>query len=251
MNNLKPNIDPNKFRINGLISGDIYNPNNGRNFHEPTQKKLQAEFDALEQIDPNKPEHSRELNAIGPKWLFDEANPTRKALFSKMVRYDPNHKTLVTGCYKGDPDELDLISCKHRRYGDIKWRTRAGTHPNNVLLIKAYSDTGNLFFVEGHHDALTALLLGLDFIMIPSSGYRCVDPKALQNVLVGRNVVFLVEDEAAYKCMYRFAEQIMDIAYSVTLKQLGKTGKNKKKVDLSDFVQSCSSQSEVYDGLYD
>ena len=50
--------------------------------------------------------------------------------------------------------------------------------------------------------------------------------------------------------MYRFAEQIMEMADSVTLKQLGKTDKNKKKVDLSDFVQRCSSSLEVYDALY-
>lgn len=250
MSSLKPNIDPEKFRIDGPEFEGTYNPDCIGKVYAPSKKKLQSEFDAFERIDPNKPEHSRELKAIGPKWIFDQANPTRKALFSKMVRYDPKHKTLVTGCYNGDPAELDLISYKHRRYGDIKWRTRAGTHPNSVLLIRVYSDTGKIFFVEGHHDALTALLLGIDFVMIPSSGYRCNNPEILSEIVKGMEIVFLVEDKSAYSCMYRLAEQVVEMAYSVTMKQLGQAVIG-NKVDLSDFVESCSSQSEVYDDLYD
>ena len=249
MSSLKPNIDPEKFRINGLEFGDTYDPDYSGKIYEPTREKLQAEFDDFEQIDPNKPEHSRELNAVGPKWLFEEANPTRKALFFEMVRYDPKHKTLVTGCYNGDPADLDLISYKHRRFGNIKWRTRVDIMFFWVPLIRVYSDTGKIFFIEGHHDALTALLLGIDFVMVPSSGYRCSNPEILNGIVKGMDIVFLVEDKPAYVCMFRLAEQLRESAYSVTIKLLGKAGID-NKVDLSDLVQSCSSQSEVYDELY-
>jgi hypothetical protein len=151
----------------------------------------------------------------------------------------------VAGIFNNDGDDLrfELISYKRRRMGKIKWMTRKGTHPNNMPFVRIYRDDTPIYVVEGHHDMLTAILLGLDFVMLPTAGFR--DANIIKNALLDANVVFIVEDERAYHCMFGLALKIEDIARRITLVELS----NKQKYDLSDFVMSKNSIEEVIDEL--
>jgi hypothetical protein len=99
--------------------------------------------------------------------------------------------------------------------------------------------------IEGHRDMLSAILLGLDVIMLPYAGFRLKEPTAMQKEVASRDVVFIVEDEAAFKCMHRVAKSIQPYASAITMMSFAKG----RKVDLSDCVRTKNSIREVIDGL--
>ncbi len=130
--------------------------------------------------------------------------------------------------------------------GGVKWRTRARTSPNGTAFVRIYSEKNTIFVVEGHKDALTAILLGLNFIMVPYAGYRNPKPASIQEEVRGRNVVFLVEDNQAFACMKKLAIQLAETAGSIVLRQFGSLG---MKTDLSDYVQQFKSIEAVRNAL--
>jgi len=237
MSKLTPNIDISLFKLDGFDTATYSSSSE----EDICLKQLQKEFDTFEHIDYSKQRHKKELLAMFPEWLIENANPIDRELFQFMSRYDKKHNTFVAGIFNNSGDDLrfELISSKRRRVGKIKWMTRKGTHPNNMPFVRIYRDDTPIYVVEGHHDMLTAILLGLDFVMLPTAGFR--DADIIKNALLDANVVFIVEDERAYHCMFGLALKIEDIARRITLVELS----DEQKYDLSDFVMSKNSIEEV------
>lgn len=196
-------------------------------------EQIEAEF---MRFSPDVPRD--ELTAFAPGWLLESADQADRDLFGAMLRYDERNHTAITGCYDNQPFNMQIISYKRRRFNGGKWITRKGTHPNGTPFIRIYSDDQPVTIIEGHHDALTAALLGLDFIMLPTASYRggiAVDE------VKGRTLRFIVEDGAAYKTMRRIAEELEPHAGNIELKQL----RRGSKMDLSDFAETCRSIEEA------
>lgn len=184
-----------------------------------------------------------ELTAIVPGWLLESADQADRDLFHSMLRYDERNRTAVTGCYDNQPLNMQIISYKRRRFNGGKWITRKGTHPNSTLFIRIFTDDQPVIVAEGHRDALAAALLGLDLIMVPTASYR----GGIQGDEVrGRDLLFIVEDAAAYKTMLRIAEDLEPHANGITLKQL----RRGEKMDLSDLTEQSKSIQEVRSCLY-
>jgi len=242
MSNLKPNIDTSLFKLNDtdLISdSNQYSPSTSSDISLDTLKK---EFDSFERIDIEDESHKKELDAMFPGWLIPQASKRDLKRFMTMSRYDRKKDIFVGGCFENAPWYCNLVSYKRRRLPAGKWITRKGTHPNSSLFFVIYPDAKPIFFVEGIHDALTAVLLGINFIMIPYSGYKCGDPSHLKREVEGRDVVFLVEDGAAYSCMSRVAGQIDNSARSIMLLELDDT---KEKMDVSEYIRKYKTIQEV------
>jgi len=163
-----------------------------------------------------------------------------------MSKYDNRNQTFVAGCFDNQPFDFKLISYKPRVKDGVKWKTRAGTSPNGTPFVRIFTDEGTVYVLEGHRDALTAVLLGLDFIMIPYAGFRVKEPSVLQDEVSDRDLVFIVEDKAAYECMVKVAEYLKVTAKSICLIELRDT---EEKVDLSDYVENFNTIQEVIDGL--
>ncbi len=163
-----------------------------------------------------------------------------------MSRFDRRSNSFVVGCFENQPFDFVLLSYKWRYKDGIKWKTRAGTSPNSTPLVRIYTDNEPIYIIEGHRDSLTAVLLGLDFIMIPYAGFKLREPGNLQKEVDGRDVIFLVEDGAAYKCMYEVAEQLKETANRIQLIELSDSD---RKMDLSDFAQQYNHIQEVKDVL--
>ena len=115
-----------------------------------------------------------------------------------------------------------MISYKRRRLNGGKWITAKGTHPNNQCLLsnKARTDKdGNLldhiYIVEGHHDFLTAVLLGIDVLMIPTVSYKSFTEYEI-SVFTGRDVIFIPDwkedDTSGVDTMVALAKQVEDTA---------------------------------------
>ena len=243
MSKLKPRIDLNLYKIDPSMMGD-------RKCHSSCKpiphKRLEREFNEFSRLDWNNPRHREALLELFPEYLIYDCHETDWRLFDSMGRYDERHSTFVAGCFDNQPLDFRLISYKWRFKDGVKWKTRAGTSPNSTPLLRIFTDRQTLYVIEGHRDSLTAVLLGLDFIMIPYAGFRLKDSAALREEVAGRNLVFIVEDEAAHECMKKVAEELKETARSIRFIQLDDTD---GKVDLSDYVQRFNTIQEVLDGL--
>ncbi len=243
----KPNINPSLYKLD---YGEAMQGGDSLIQTKDSQKipliNVKCEFDSFEQINLKNEKHKSEMLSMFPIYLIKDADQADKDLLHTMIRYDKHNHTFVVGCFENQPMDFKLISYKYKMLGGVKWRTRGGTSPNGIALVRIYSDQEPVFVLEGHKDSLTAILLGLDFIMLPYAGYRNPEPVDLQKEVLGRDVVFLVEDEPAHKCMRRLSKSFAETANSIVLKQLGDTG---MKVDLSDYIQQFNSIEEATNGL--
>ncbi len=243
MSSLKPNIDA---RLFSLTQEQIASGTSKHYDSRPVSlERLEKEFYALERIEQTDKKHEKALFDLFPQHLLDTCDKTDWQLFLAMSRYDRRSDTFATGCYDNQPLDFKLISYKWQMKDGIKWKTRAGSSPNGTLFIRIFTDDRTIYVVEGHRDALTAILLGLDFIMVPYAGFKLADSFSLQKEVAGREVVFIVEDKAAFKCMFKIAQSIEDSVSSITMMSLAKG----QKVDLSDYVRTKNSIEEIIDEL--
>jgi|GEM_PF-1002341 len=201
-------------------------------------RAAKMEFDGFAAIDHKHPAHLEEIAAVVPLWAYYQAHNADRALFHHLARYDRYRATLAVACYANKKVEMRFIGYKWRRYHTqdgktIKWMARKGTRPNKEAFIRIYTDDRPVFVVEGHHDMLTAILLGMDFVMLPTASFRG-DIGGILEETRGRRVIFLVEDEAAYKAMRPLAEELdaYDPNREIVLTQLERGD----KCDLSDFI---------------
>ena len=209
---------------------------------------LWREFDSFERIDRQKPEHLEALEELFPRYLFHECMDEDWQEFRRAARYDPKHGCLVAGCYDSLATNAPLVSYKHRKIGTVKWKVRAGTHPNHVLYLRILSPDRPIYGVEGHHDMLSALLLGIDFIMLPTAGYRLREAEKLKQMIEERQLVFLVEDKPAFTCMGNLAHELEDAVSSIVLRTFND---GSSKMDLSDFLFSQPGIKEALHALED
>jgi len=208
-------------------------------------EEARREFDAMERVNLHNPHHLVELNAVAPFWLYSQATVQDRAMFLDMVRYDRFNATLVTACIDGNARDFRFIGYKWRRrtFSDgriSKWHARKGTHPNRHPFIRIQRNDGPIYIVEGHHDALTAILMGLDFVMIPTAAYQG-ETESIERETRGRPLRFIVEDEKAYRTMKPLAHALDDGKREITLRQF----RRGEKCDLSQFVEGFNSLQEV------
>lgn len=242
MGELKPNIDTSLFKID---SACMYSRNRSGNITSIPLEQVEKEFNGLEAIDMSDSEQQKALDALFPDYLIKTCDDADWQLFRSMGRYDRNNHTFVTGCFENQDMKFKLISYKWRHKDNIKWKTRAGTSPNGSLFIRIFSEDRTVYVVEGHRDSLTAVLLGLDFIMIPYAGFKLKDTALLRKEVSDRKVVFIIEDQAAFNCMCPLALAIEDISDEIVLIQL----MTEEKCDLSDFVMKNNCIEEMIYGL--
>lgn len=202
---------------------------------------LLAEFDKFDVIQWDNEAHKKELLELAPEWLYKEANKEDLAFFLSVVRYDKQHNTLVSKWLDNKPFSYDFITYKHRRKGQNKWVNRAGTHPNSTVFGRTLKESDVCYIVEGMHDALTAILLGINFVALPTTSYS--NYEAFKTQFDGaKKVIYIAEDVQGYKCM-----KTLDAIEKGQILSL--TQSKETKVDLSDFVMSKKSICEVIDGL--
>ena len=178
-------------------------------------KQMEKEIDGLNhslETFKNR-EYREECLEIAPLWLYKEASTEALELFRKMTAWDKKNQTIIILIFNY---EGELISFKRRRFMGAKWVTRKSTHPNHQCINGIHSDYGPIYVVEGHHDALTAMLLRQDeinsfnFLMIPTVSYVHFN-EVEQSLLSGRDVYFLPDlgdkDNGSIKGMTKLAKQ--------------------------------------------
>lgn len=196
------------------------------------------------------PDYAKEALAIAPMWLYQQASQEAIKDFRDITTYDYKNKTIVIKIHDYDGK---LISYKRRRLNDIKWASAKDTHPNRQCLINnsAISDKdGNflrhIYVVEGHHDYLTATVLGIDVLMIPTVNYRLFTDYEM-SILKNRDVIFIPDWEedkmSGVDTMSVLAQQASDVARNAKVFSLPLFLEKQsitfesKKLDLSEVVE--------------
>ena len=200
------------------------------------------ELNRFEQVTFANKNHKNELLEIAPIWLFKEAVEADINLFKSLVSYDYINKTLVCKCMD-NMNGLDINFCgyKRRRYNGGKWVNAKGSKVNNIAFIRIFTDNGCIYVVEGYHDLLTAILLGLDFIALPCAKFKNLSYFDAHN-LQSRHIIFICEDKTGYDGMLPIANYLTLTASHIELISLST---NHEKMDLSDYVSNFSNKEEV------
>jgi archaellum biogenesis ATPase FlaH len=123
----------------------------------------------------------RELLAIAPEHVYDEAKEEDKKAFFEIIKYDRHHDT---ACILMRDEHKISRSLRYRRFkkkdefGDftgeiIKWGAHKGTQSSFPYIRIKNNDI--VLIVEGTHDYLTAILAGYNVIALPSSNFQLSD----------------------------------------------------------------------------
>lgn len=197
-------------------------------------------------------DYRSEALSICPLSVFQQAKPKAIELFKNLTTYDFKNNTLVIKIhdYQGK-----LISYKRRRLNGGKWITAKDTHPNKQCLKSITSKDNHIYIVEGHHDFLTAVLLNIDVLMIPTVNYKSFNDYEV-SLLKNRDVIFIADykddDMSGVEIMRTLAKQIGSVArnakvFSLPLflesENISFTG---NKLDLSEVVELWSDGLEAF-----
>lgn len=198
------------------------------------------------------PDYKKEVLNICPLWVFKQASPASIKLFKSLTSYDFKNKTLVIKIHNYDGK---LISYKRRRLNSGKWVTAKNTHPNKQCLANITSENNHIYIVEGHHDFLTAILLGIDVLMIPTVNYKSFTDYEI-SLLKNRDVIFIADykkdDFSGVDCMRNLAKQIGSIVKNAKVFSLPLFLENEhidftgNKLDLSEVVELWTDGLEAF-----
>jgi len=205
-----------------------------------TSGQLQKEFNNFEKLTMSNPKHKEELLNVFPYWLYEAANKEDLELFLSIARYDKRNNILVAGWYKNSVLDFEMVTYKRRRFNGGKWINRKDTSPNQISFSRVYDEAKPIYILEGMRDALAGILLGLNFIAIATTSFRNYED-INQSIKPTDEVILLCEDQQGYKAM----KQIKDNLITKNAKLVSLTTSKDTKMDLSDFVMSCKSRSEV------
>ncbi len=209
---------------------------------EISSEQLQMEFNQFERLNKRNSKHLEELFNVVPEYLLKEANKDDLSLFMSCIRYDNQNKTLVAGWYKNSLFDFEMVTYKRRRINGGKWINRKNTHPNSTAFNRIFDDTKPVYIVEGARDALTSILLGLNFIAIPTTSFKNVE--AIQSLIKPYDeVIFICEDMAGYEAMSNLANSIPNSRLVTFVKS------KDEKIDLSDYVNSCKTIEGVQNAI--
>ncbi len=198
-------------------------------------------------------QYKNEALAITPLWVWQQASKEAIDLFKSVTTYDNRNHTLIG---KIHDYEGKLISYKRRRYGKSgKWITAKDTHPNKQCLVSIKNDGLNVYVVEGIHDYLTAILLGLNVVAIPTVNYQKFTEHEL-SLFIGRDLILIADydfkNDSGIRCMQNLANQVNEISNATKVFNLVKFLENENisfsgnKLDLSEVVELWTDGLEAF-----
>ena len=122
------------------------------------------------------------LEPILPIKKLQTATKEAKKAFMEVVRYDPYHESIAVKLL--DDTRTNILTIKHRtkKGFDGKWIAYKGSKANANAQIQIVDNLEPIFILEGTHDYLTAILLGINFIALPYKHYMQFTPNELETL---------------------------------------------------------------------
>ncbi|WP_024786792.1 MULTISPECIES: hypothetical protein [unclassified Lebetimonas] len=250
----------------GLSDSEVKIPKIEIKIQEPayrTQEELRKIWDSfipLYALDSKKA--SEIISRIIPIEYFKTAREEDRDEFLEVVRYDKKLDELValTKTPKGE-----ILSIRHRRKGGIKWKALSKTQANKYSQIRITDESDPVFIIEGTHDYLTAILLGINFIALPSKNYKTFKVDEL-SLLKGNKWDFIVlpdldyknEQDESYKKLKKelqqniinLIQQLEPVGRSISVWDLRKKFSHFKDIEKVKDLSDLCSISDLYDSVY-
>jgi len=235
----------NSFKDNSTIEIQNYTPRPQKKevgvYDDVSEVQLNKEFDYFEKLTFSNINHKRELLATTTLWLCREANEKDLEFFLSLTRYDSKNNILVMKWCENSILDLLIVTYKRRRFNSGKWVNRSNTHPNNTIFYRIVKNNSKIYILEGARDALNAILLGIDFIAIPSTSFS--NYKAIKECIKPKDeLIYLCEDLQGYRAMSKIQEHINGKLVCLAIRK-------DEKIDLSDFIVKCKNKNEVLNAI--
>lgn len=193
----------------GFAEGGEIDDNGGQT---PTvfPERIWRAWGTFEPLTFKNPAHRRELLAVAPRWLYSTAGTDDLREFLDAARFDPLTGTLAV---RIDSDLGEPLGVKRRRARirneTVKWAACKGCRIGHQSYVRLHDYARRVFILEGWHDTLNGILLGLDFIGLQSASKRQWSSFELA-ILAGSEVVFIPDrDEAGVTCARRLARDLI------------------------------------------
>ena len=121
------------------------------------------------------------LEPILPIEKIKTAKKEALKVFMDVVRYDPYHDSIAV---KLLDENSEILTIKHRTKKGFsgKWIAYKGSRANANAQIRIVDNLEPVFILEGTHDYLTAILLGINFIALPYKHYMQFTPNELETL---------------------------------------------------------------------
>ncbi|SMC10055.1 hypothetical protein [Nitratiruptor tergarcus] len=151
--------------------------------NETPQKELQRYWNSLlklRELDSQKLEEV--INQVMPYDLAAVCRDEDKKELMQVVRFDPYHDSIAVKWMDEEGKSIRTIKHRKKRGFSGKWIAYKGTRANANAQIRIKDPLEPVFILEGFHDYLTALLVGINFIVIPFKGYRQLTPKEMDHL---------------------------------------------------------------------
>jgi hypothetical protein len=187
------------------------------------------------QIKIDEKKHKKELLAIAPQYLYDNAHEVDKQSFFDIVRIDVQNKTDDATAVVLLSDENGIPrSMRYRRKainGDLKKWVALQDTQSSVHYTRIKDNAAFTIIVEGTHDYLTAILAGYSVIAIPSAKFK-IDSALLENKLC----VFIDDDDGKNSMLDNFNNAICEKIF-FNHADFKKLIKNDTAKDFSDYLE--------------
>lgn len=246
-----------KAKLTSLFIGDTSNiqpvkieaPKVTNDYDQP--EIVEAEFNAFDTLSFSNQAHRAELLAIAPLWVYQAADEESRQEFLATAKYSNKHKSLAIASF----DDMGRVASYRIRKGSkSKWQARANAPANAHIWSRLTEDSNKpLFVLEGSHDALTGVLLGIDFIALPSAGYKIKSSDL--GLLKERNIFLLADidkNETGLKAMEALAQMTEPIAKNALIVDIRRflyaasVAYSTDKIDFSDAVELYGKPDFVY-----
>ncbi len=223
---IEPNIDVGRYKISNEDMGSsssnksttlsseeaIKKSTNYANFLDRKNDKLQTFTNEA---------YRREALAVAPMWLWKDAKKNQADInhFKWLTTFEvlEDHSTLMIKIFNND---ARLIALRRRRKANskAKWSPLSGTSSNNTTIKRFVDNTSPIFVCEGHHDALTSVLMGINFIAVPNVGYTEFSSFEL-SLLRDKEVIFIpdIDTSDSVSSMTKLLNQCDGIAQSLSM----------------------------------
>ena len=229
-------------------------------------RQIKAIWDRYKPLSSLSEEKAKEIvNKLIPVEYFMTANKEDKKAFYNAVRYDPKQDEPVVATFT---PAGEILTIRHRRYKVkdtiIKWKSLKNTQANKYTQIRI-KNNDPVFIIEGTHDYVTALLLGINFIALPSKNYKHFKDEELA-LLKGRydfvilpDLDFKNENDDRYK---KFKEDLTNslkalipqlepyTKRTITIWNLKERFYHFKDIDKVKDLSDLCEVSDLYDSIY-
>jgi hypothetical protein len=197
------------------------------------------------------------VNKLLPFEYYQRARKENKKAFLNAVRYDPRQDEVVVATFT---PAGEILTIRHRRYKIkdtiIKWKSLKNTKANYYSQIRITDPQDPIFIIEGTHDYVTALLLDINFIALPSKHYKTFKEEEL-SIFKGKKFDFVIipdldentikELEVIYQPIFKGLEPF---AKSFSLWDLRKIFYYLKGIEKVKDLSDLAAVSDMYDSIY-